>query len=392
MPAKDATTAFAPEELQLLDRLRTPGAPNDFEFRNWAGTFRCKPLFYLSPETESEIVQLIGIANRYGLTIKAIGSGHSPSDLACTNAIMLNMDKMNRIISQDTYSCRITVEAGVRLQELHEMLKQRNMALSSLGSISEQSIAGAIATATHGTGMEYGDLSSMITSLVIIDGKGIRWVCNGQKNKDLFDAARCSLGALGIITQVTIQCEPFFSLYAVQEPESLEYVLDNLPKVVHSAEHVRFWWFPYTDNTVVWKANRTHLDHIPSPESFVKDRLYGFHWYQLQLYKARFTPNDIPQLTKEHFANRFNRKLEWVDDGYKVFNFDCLFPQYVNEWAIPWENTPQALRQLRDWIDAENEKNGGVRVHFPIEVRFVKESDVWLSPAYDQIVCYIGVI
>ncbi|KAJ2810883.1 D-arabinono-1,4-lactone oxidase, partial [Coemansia furcata] len=159
-------------ERAFFERIRY-GAKG-FEFKNWANTFHCKPLYYLAPETECEIIELVRIAVRHGLPLKPVGSGHSPSDLACTDSIMLNMDKMNRILAHDPYACTLTVEAGVRLHQLNSMLEQRGMALSSLGSISDQSIAGAIATATHSTGMAFGDMSSTITHLVIIDGTGRR--------------------------------------------------------------------------------------------------------------------------------------------------------------------------------------------------------------------------
>ncbi|KAJ2014254.1 D-arabinono-1,4-lactone oxidase, partial [Coemansia sp. S680] len=190
----------------------------------------------------------------------------------------------------------------------------------------------------------------------------------------------------------TIQCEPAFKLHAVQTPDTLDHVLDTLDEVVFSAEHVRFWWFPYTDNVAVWRANRTTQPIQPHHESFLRDRLYGYYYYQLQLLKARLTPDDIPRIARKHFARRFGRRIETIDDSYTVFNFDCMFPQYVNEWAVPWENAADVLRQLRIWINAEERKPDGVRVHFPVEVRFVRESNVWLSPAYGRAVCYIGVI
>ncbi|KAJ2235527.1 D-arabinono-1,4-lactone oxidase, partial [Coemansia sp. RSA 475] len=112
----------------------------------------------------------------------------------------------------------------------------------------------------------------------------------------------------------------------------------------------------------------------------------------MQLLKARACPDDIPRLTREHFARRFDRRLEWTDDSFRVFNFDCLFPQYVNEWAVPLERAPAALRALQRWVDDEGARPGGARVHFPVEIRFVQRNSVWLSPAYDQDVCYIGVI
>ncbi|KAJ2376067.1 D-arabinono-1,4-lactone oxidase [Coemansia sp. RSA 2611] len=377
-------------DTQFLESLRCQ--VRGYRFHNWARTFSSQPRFYLAPTTEQEIVRIVRIARSYSMTVKPIGSGHSPSDIACTDSIMLNMDKMNRVLAHDAQACTATVEGGMRLHELHNVLVQRNMALSTLGSISDQSIAGALATATHGTGINYSDLSAMVVELTLVDGRGHVRTCNTETDSDLFAAARCSLGALGVITRVTVQCEPAFWLHAVQEPARLGPVLDNLFEVIGSAEHVRVWWFPHSDNAVVWRANRTQRRQRTNPESFVRDRLYGFHVYQLQLLKARVWPDNIPALSREHFARRFDRRLEWVDQGFRVFNFDCLFPQYVNEWAVPVERAADALRALQAWVDGEEQKRSGVRVHFPVEIRFVQRNDVWLSPAYNQDVCYIGVI
>ncbi|KAJ2748931.1 D-arabinono-1,4-lactone oxidase, partial [Coemansia nantahalensis] len=233
----------------LFERLqcRRRGA----RFRNWAGTFQCQPAWHLAPTSEQVVIAIVCAARRGGLTVKAVGSGHSPSDIACTDSVMLNMDKMCRVLAHDAARCTATVEAGIRLRDLHTALAQRGLALSAVGSISDQSIGGAIATATHGTGLAYGDLSSAITALVLVDGTGARRECSAEADRDLFDAARCSLGALGIITQVTIQCEPAFMLRAVQTPTTLDAVLDDLDGVVQSAEHVRLWWFPHTDHAVV---------------------------------------------------------------------------------------------------------------------------------------------
>ncbi|KAJ2384673.1 D-arabinono-1,4-lactone oxidase, partial [Coemansia sp. RSA 2559] len=159
----DATREMATADLAFLESLQCK--PPGHKFTNWAGTFSSQPAFYLAPATERAIIEIICIANRYGLQVKPIGSGHSPSDLACTDAIMVNMDKMDRVLAHDPYACTLTVEGGIRLHALHRTLGDRNMALSSVGSISDQSVAGAMATATHGTGVEYADISSYITHL-----------------------------------------------------------------------------------------------------------------------------------------------------------------------------------------------------------------------------------
>ncbi|OMH86159.1 L-gulonolactone oxidase [Zancudomyces culisetae] len=376
------------EEKTLLNSTLCHDPKSKHKFTNWSRTFDCEPFLYLAPTTENEVIEIINFARKRGLSVKPIGSGHSPSDLACTDGIMLNMDKMNRVMEVDLENHRVTVEAGIRLKELHLVLKKWNLALSSIGSISDQSLAGVIATATHGTGIEYGCFSSIVVDLVLVDGLGRRHYCSSDVNEPLFNAARCSLGALGIITQLTIQCEPAFLLKAVQVPEKLDYILDNLIDLLDESEHMRFWWFPHTDDTVLWKANRTKEPVKPLKEGFVMDKLFGFHFYQFQLMLARYMPSVIPSITKSHYQLRFNKKVEWVDESYKVFNFDCLFPQYVNEWAVPVENTRTALNMLRALFTAEPD----LKVHFPVEVRFVKKDNVMLSPCYNQYVCYIGVI
>ncbi|KAG0252057.1 hypothetical protein DFQ27_008304, partial [Actinomortierella ambigua] len=118
-------------------------------FKNWAKTFSCVPEQYFTPQTEDDIVKIIHLARIVGKKVKAIGSGHSPSDLACTDGFMINTDKLNRLIKVDKEARTVTVEAGIRLMELNQILDLHGLALSSLGSISEQSIAGALATATH---------------------------------------------------------------------------------------------------------------------------------------------------------------------------------------------------------------------------------------------------
>ncbi|PVV03632.1 hypothetical protein BB560_001882 [Smittium megazygosporum] len=379
------------ENLKLLElSANAPGKP--VSVSNWSKTFSCTPKLLLAPRTENDVIWIINFARNRNLKVKPVGSKLSPSDISCTDGIMISMENFNRVLQVDKRNCTITVESGVPLSELHKILEFWGLALSSIGSISLQTICGAISTATHGTGVNYGCFSSIVLDLVLIDGMGIRHYCSENENKDLFDAARCSLGALGIITQVTIQCEPSFRLKAVQIPKNLDEILDNLHETVTSAEHVRFWWFPYTNDTVLWRANRTTDPKEPLKESFVVDKLYGFHYYQFQLLLSRMSPDRIPTITKEHYNARFNKKIEWVDDSYNVFNMDCLFPQYVDEWAIPIQNTANALRFLRKWINEQQKIKDGVRVHFPVEVRFVKADDVWLSPCYQQTVCYIGVI
>ncbi|KAI1301022.1 hypothetical protein EDD11_005858 [Mortierella claussenii] len=389
---------------QQLQSLSTPKKT----FENWARTFRCLPEQYYTPTTEEDIIKIIHLARISGKHVKAIGTGHSPSDLACTDGFMINTDKLNRLLSVDKEKNTITVEAGMKLHELHSYLELYGMAMSNLGSISDQSVAGVMSTATHGSGAEYPSLCASVLDLTLITAKGERIYCSKTEMVDLFNAAVCSLGSLGIITRMTLQCEAAFRLENKQEPAKLNDVLDDLDNIIHSAEHVRLWWYPHTDNVVVWRANRTTKDIVLPVSSWRTSRWFSFHVYQALLYVCRFIPRLIPTLSRFMFWATQSQPLERVDDSVKVFNFDCLFAQYVNEWSIPWSHTADAIRALDRLIESgivdikgsqeKPERNLGkivekpMEVHFPIEIRFVKKDDVWLSPAYGVDSCYIGII
>lgn len=223
--------------------------------------------------------------------------------------------------------------------------------------------------------------------MTLISADGSILHCSPSENTEVFEAARCSLGALGIITRMTLQAEPDFKLEAIQKPYKFSDVLNDWDAVIHSAEHARVWWYPHTDDCVVWRANRTTKEILREGPSFFMENWYGFHAYQAMLNITRYSTYLIPYLTKMMFKTLHSSPVHVVDESNKVFNFDCLFPQYVNEWAVDWNEAPAVLRKLDKFIN-END----LKVHFPVEIRFVDQDDVWLSPAYGRKTCYIGVI
>jgi len=218
---------------------------------------------------------------------------------------------------------------------LNEYLQRFGYAIPSMGSISDQTVGGLISTGSHGTGIAYGISSSEVTALDLVTADGRVLSCSETQNREVFRAAACSLGVLGIISTVTIKVEPAFNLEAVQTPVKLDDILGNLDKFVNSAEHFRFWWFPYTDDAVTWGANRTDKKLAPAQESWLRDKFLGHHLLETLLYASSFVPSLLPSLNQGFFNLLFATKTTTVDTSYKVFNFDCLFKQYVSEWAIP---------------------------------------------------------
>ncbi|KAJ1978166.1 D-arabinono-1,4-lactone oxidase [Dimargaris xerosporica] len=362
-------------------------AGTQFTYKNWANTFSCTPERCFEPETEAEVVDIVRSARTHHKVVKVFGAGHSPSDLPCSRGYMLNLDKLSRVLQVNTAQCTVTVEAGIRLFQLHPILRKYGLAISVLGAISDQSVAGAIATATHGTGVTFGNMSTMVTKLRLVDGTGAIVECSADNKPHILAAAQCHIGALGIITQVTLQCEPAFRLESVQYPIPFDTMVHDLPQLIKSAEHTKFIWFPYHNNVVISKLNRTTKPASRSPEPWIwtkqKDRLI----YELELYASRFMPSLLPGIEQRFWNRGFNRTIRAVDWSENIFNFDCMFPQYTTEWAIPQECASQAIQALNKVL-----AQARYPIHFPIEIRFAKQDDVWLSPSYHQDVCYIGIV
>lgn len=378
--------------------------------------FECGCL--LKPESEEDIIRILDKAHKESRGVKVVGAIHSPSDLTSTlrkEDYVLNLDKMNKVI--DIKDTEVEVEAGIRLYELNCILEQNGLALSSLGSISEQSLGGAISTGTHGTGIEYGPLSSCLLGLRFIhaavnESDGLRFrVQECKKGDEVFQALVCSLGALGVITRLRLKVERKFQLKVSQYLVPLDFMLDNWEFLVKSGQHVRFWYFPYVGRVLVWSASRTtvedttHIAPAASPQSYWKDRVFGYHLLEGLLFlsrKSTFLTAAVNNLYFEYlFGMRYPlvttlKELQnsaasiptYTDTSYKVFNFDCLFKQYVTEWCVEWKNDARnVLKELKQEI-----LDRQLPAQFPVEIRFVAKDDSLIGPTSDGAKCYIGII
>lgn len=204
---------------------------------------------------------------------------------------------------------------------------------------------------------------------------------------DEFKAVLCSLGCLGIILSVTVQCEPAFKLDQTEFSAKLEDVLSSLEAYTNSSEHFRMLWYPHTDYVLCYAASRTNKQLNPRKFNWFKDRLIGFYLLEFLFYIATFFNFLIPYINLFYFKMFSNRK-QFVDRSYNVFNFDCLFKQYAFECAIPIKETAHYLLKLKTWL----EDNPSVKVHFGVEIRFTKRDDIWISPCYEQDSCWLNIL
>ena len=276
------------------------GAKRAGRWRNWGRNQQCAPVAVDEPQSLLEVVEAVDAAAQTGQTVKVVASGHSFSDVACTNGRMLRLGALDRVVAIDRDAMTATVEAGIPLWRLNEELGRRGLALSNLGDIDRQTIAGATSTGTHGTGVRYGSIAAAIVGLELVTGSGEVVRCSAAEEPEIFTCARVGLGALGVVTQVTLQCEPLFKLRAVEEPKPWAEFLAEWDGIVDANEHVDCYWFPHTDTCTVKMSNRTD-DPIRTRRGYKKwksEIYYGNVRHGLSAARGRRQPEQIPELAR----------------------------------------------------------------------------------------------
>ncbi|CAG2109865.1 unnamed protein product, partial [Medioppia subpectinata] len=364
------------------------------KFTNWSQTFSCEPNLYFVPKDVEELREIIFLAKSTNKKIRVVGCGHSPSDICCTDDYMISLRFFNNVLSINCETNTIRVEAGITLTEINAYLDSHKLAIPVLGSVSDITIAGVISTGTHGTGAKFGVLADYVLDMELITTSGDTIKCSRDENSDVFLSALSGLGAIGIIIRLTFQCEPAFLLYEYSYPSTLGEVLEELDEELKSCDHYRFLWFPHTDCVSVQNNNRIYNKEVTKYTASQRacnwfwDYAIGYYTLEFAYWLSTYYQPLVPYINRIWFWLLYSRPKERINISHKVFNFECLFKQHVNEWSIPREKTAKVLLELKSWI----ERTPNIYVHFPVEVRFVKEDDIYLSPAYGRDSTFINII
>jgi L-gulono-1,4-lactone dehydrogenase len=344
---------------------------------NWARQQRCAPERVETPGSEEELARVVAGAGR----VKVAGSGHSFTDIACTDGVMVDMSRMRRVLSVDGLD--VTVEAGITLHDLGEELRGRGLAMENQGDVDPQTLAGAISTATHGTGGGFGNLSSQVVGVRLVDGTGeLRDIREG----DTLRAARVSLGALGAIASATVRCVPAFTIHRVDEPRPLDDVLPRLDALVDGHDHWEAFVMPYTRKALTLTSERT--DRRPEPRgraaAFLHDVVLENAVLGLFCRTGRAFPWLIPALNRRLAA--LMGHAEHLDASNRVYANTRLVRFTEMEYAIPRERAAEALERVLALIERRR-----LPIGFPIELRVVRPDDALLSTAYERPTAYIAV-
>ncbi|KAF2649807.1 D-arabinono-1,4-lactone oxidase [Lophiostoma macrostomum CBS 122681] len=366
-------------ELEKLDPEVPFRASQSYVHHTWARTFHSRPELYIRPQSIPEIQKVVTLARRMRRRVVTVGCAHSPSDLTCTSAWMVNLDDYSQVLDVDRERKTITVQAGIRMHALNLAAKEHGLTMPSLGSIDDQSLAGAIATATHGSSMNHGLLSESVASLRIVLANGQAVKCSPAQSPDLFRAALVSLGALGIIVEIEFQLSEHCDLEWVQTILPIEDILEEWKRGLWTSDDfVRVWWLPYMRRAILWRASQTSKPPR-KPEYNWYGGSVGYHTYHILLYISQYVPRFLPWVEWFVFGMQYGfgngSTMSAVEEKRTGLLMNCLYSQFVNEWSIPLSDGPEALTRLTKWIHGDEQGSGipfspkGVYVHSPIEVR-----------------------
>ena len=252
------------------------------------------------PGSIEELSAAIARAGDSGQRVRAVGAGHSFSEIACSDGAQVRLDRLSRVLDVDTSSGLVRAQAGITIRDLSRRLDAHGLAMENLGDIDVQSIAGAISTATHGTGARLRNISSQVVELTLVLADGSTLVCSPERDAEVFRAARVGLGALGVIAEVTLRCVPAFTLRGLDAPAPLAQTLERFEELALGNDHFEFFVFPHADVALTRTNNRT--DEPPKPRSrlaaYTNDVLLTNHAFGLFCRAGRRLPGRIPQINR----------------------------------------------------------------------------------------------
>lgn len=350
------------------------------KWRNWAHTVECSPEELFFPKSIEEVQALVKEASKLGKKIRVVGAGHSFTKLVQTNSWLVSLDSLSGIEAIDEKNRTVTVLGGTRLFQIGKELGEGGWSQENLGDINVQSIAGAISTGTHGTGLQFGNLSSQVEELTLVTASGkLITLSKTEKN---FSAA-VSLGSLGIIVRVTlrmIKC-PVYEYKSSKVP--FHDLIPELERYIESNRHFEMYLFPYSDLVQVKTMNITSN----KPQSLTRHQLESLILENYAFFLLSELCRWFPKLTR--FVSRLSAKavsnLSISAYSYQLFATPRKVKFSEMEYCIPLEHMKAAIEEVHETI-----KKNGYEVHFPIECRTVKADDIWLSPSYQRDSAYIA--
>lgn len=350
-------------------------------WHNWTGDQTCSPAHRAAPTSVDEVAAVVRAAAERDEVVRVVGAGHAFGDNVATDGTLVSLDGLSGLRDVDAASGLVRIAAGTRLYAVNELLDAHGLALANLGDINVQSAAGAISTATHGTGAAFGNLATFVESLELVTAGGEVVEMTG----DDLRAARVSVGALGVVTAYTLRTVPSFRLRERRDRMPLSTVLRDFDALADGSDHFEFFVFPFAERVITKQLERTQDAAEPRSErrAYVEEVVLENKVLDLICRAGRRFPSQVPRLNR--LVTAVASPSEKVNVSHKVFSSPREVRFTESEWAFPREVLPEVLPR----IVREAEKHN---VNFPIEVRVVAaDTESMLSPSYGRATAYVAV-
>lgn len=351
----------------------------------WGGTASWTPARVVQPASEEEVVAAVRAAVGSGTTLRPVGSGHSFTPLAATDGIQLDLSRMTGLLGVDTAARTATLAAGTPLHAVPALLEPHGLAMANLGDIDRQTLAGAVATGTHGTGLAFGGLATQVVGMRLVTGRGE--VLDVGLDDPLLPALAPGLGALGVVTALTLQLVDAFVLRAEERREPLDRVLDDLPRRCREHDHVEFYWFPHTRWALTKTNTRlpagTALDPLPWWRRRLDEDLLANGVFALTCRAGAAAPAAVPLVNRA--AAVLSGSRTFTDRSHRVFTTRRAVRFRETEYAVPLDALVPAARAVVRLVERRR-----WRVSFPLEFRVAAADERWLSTAYGRDSGYVA--
>ena len=309
-------------------------------WKNWSGSVAAEPAERCRPQTEAELAEIV----RRSRKLRVVGAGHSFMPLCETFGTLISLEQLEGDIELSANKTRAWCPAGWSLAKLTAALWEKGVSLINQGDVNPQALAGAIATGTHGTGLQLGSLSTAARAFRLMLADGSTLTCSPIERPDLFEAQRLSLGLLGVATRIEIEVLPAYHLEEKVESHPFEDVAARWEELVASNRHAEFFIFPYGENVALKMLNPVPGEGELKRLSDMDDRL-------------------------------FRMRQRRVGPAYQIFPSDRTVRFEEMEYEMPYGSGWAALREAISWI-----RKRELPVTFPFEFRAVAGDDIWMSP------------
>ncbi|MBA2405497.1 MAG: FAD-binding protein [Bdellovibrionales bacterium] len=352
--------------------------------KNWAGNLEFHPKSILTPTSTESAQALVKAHLSANKNIRMRGSAHSWTGLIATKESFLHLDEMQGLMEVDASTQLIKAKAGTKLSLFGEEAFKHNLALPNQGDINHQSLAGAMSTGTHGTGVTLQSMSNQIKNLTLIAGTGEILNIDGNKNPELLNAVGVSFGSVGLMTEATLKMIPAYKLKVETFAEDMKTSLEKFKSRLKDNRHLEMFYFPVGDWSIVKMMNVTEEKESPQSKFQKVSELVLENWLYEGLNILAHKTNSYRGPDK--FMRKFVDHKVFVNWSHRAFPSARTVRFMEMEFNLPIEKFEEVFEELKASI-----KKNNFQTLFPIEIRFVKGDELWLSPAYKRDSVYFAI-